>query len=211
VLFADETEASPRQLPTLDLPLGFYWTEGRSGVGLTVDGIPPLKVGSGVGIASAPAVLFPDGSVRTPGITACERLQGYPEGWTKPAANGSRYPEGRLVGNAVSVPVARWVAERIKSPRKVLDLPIALMSDNSPWPSAAFNVGTGRYKIEASENPVKISCGSIVEYLDDSWKPLSERALRGFVRRAREGNLSFPEGFLSLLDAAIDRSIRKAA
>lgn len=29
---------------TLRKPLGFYWTEGRSGIGLTVDGILPLKV-----------------------------------------------------------------------------------------------------------------------------------------------------------------------
>jgi DNA (cytosine-5)-methyltransferase 1 len=60
VLFGDEAGAPARVKPNLQVPLGFYWTEGRSGIGLTVDGIPPLKVGSALGIPSAPAVLFPD-------------------------------------------------------------------------------------------------------------------------------------------------------
>src|SRR5260370_39265688 len=47
ILFADEaipTYVSPR--PDLGKPLGFYWTEGRSGIGLAPDEILPLKVGS---------------------------------------------------------------------------------------------------------------------------------------------------------------------
>jgi DNA (cytosine-5)-methyltransferase 1 len=58
VLFADEFGSITQEKPTLDKPLGFYWTEGRTGIGLTVDGIPPLKVGSALGIPSAPAVFF---------------------------------------------------------------------------------------------------------------------------------------------------------
>lgn len=48
--------------------------------------------------------------------TECERLQGFPDGWTevayrgKPAADGSRY---RALGNAFAVPVVRWIARRI--------------------------------------------------------------------------------------------------
>ena len=46
----------------------------------------------------------------------CERLQGFPDGWTdvvyrgKPAADGPRY---RALGNAFAVPVVRWIARRI--------------------------------------------------------------------------------------------------
>ena len=47
VLFADDEGEACEASPSLDKPVGFYWTEGRSGIGLTVDGIPPLKVGSG--------------------------------------------------------------------------------------------------------------------------------------------------------------------
>ena len=48
--------------------------------------------------------------------TECERLQGFPDGWTdvafrgKPAADGPRY---RALGNAFAVPVVRWIARRI--------------------------------------------------------------------------------------------------
>lgn len=211
VLFADEAEAVELSRPSLTMPLGFYWTEGRSGVGLTVDGIPPLKVGSSLGIASAPAVLFPDGAVLTPGVAACERLQGYAAGWTRAAANSGRRSESRLVGNAVSVPVADWVAERIRSPKAMLALPVCGLDAKSPWPSAAYNAGTGRFSVGASERPMQIACKSVTDYLDESWTPLSERALRGFLKRAREGGLRFPEGFLAKLDSAIAESERLAA
>ena len=48
--------------------------------------------------------------------TECERLQGFPDGWTalaedgKPMSDSARY---RMLGNAVCVPVARWIGQRI--------------------------------------------------------------------------------------------------
>jgi site-specific DNA-cytosine methylase len=47
--------------------------------------------------------------------TECERLQGYPDGWTatswgKPQSDSARY---RQLGNSVAVPVFRWIARRI--------------------------------------------------------------------------------------------------
>jgi DNA (cytosine-5)-methyltransferase 1 len=47
----------------------------------------------------------------------CEKLQGFPRGWTdipyrgKPAADGPRY---RALGNSMAVPVVRWLGERIQ-------------------------------------------------------------------------------------------------
>src|SRR5205823_2013093 len=86
VILSDDAPAQT-DLPSLSLerPIGFFWTEGRSGVGLTPDAIPPLKAGSALGIASAPAVLFPDGEVETPTIEEAERLQGFPAEWTQAA------------------------------------------------------------------------------------------------------------------------------
>ena len=49
--------------------------------------------------------------------TECERLQGFPDGWTdipyrgKPAADGPRY---KALGNSMAVPVMRWIGQRIK-------------------------------------------------------------------------------------------------
>lgn len=47
----------------------------------------------------------------------CERLQGFPDGWTdirmggKPTPDGPRY---KAIGNSMAVPVMRWIGERIK-------------------------------------------------------------------------------------------------
>jgi DNA (cytosine-5)-methyltransferase 1 len=40
----------------------------------------------------------------------CERLQGFPDDWTAAFADTVRY---RMLGNAVAVPVAEWIARRI--------------------------------------------------------------------------------------------------
>lgn len=42
--------------------------------------------------------------------TECERLQGFPDGWTAAFADSTRY---RMLGNAVAVPVAEWIAKRL--------------------------------------------------------------------------------------------------
>lgn len=49
--------------------------------------------------------------------TECERLQGFPDGYTlipvrgKPAADGPRY---KALGNSMAVPVMRWIGDRIQ-------------------------------------------------------------------------------------------------
>ena len=209
VLFADETCAAARRKPDLTCPLGFYWTEGRSGVGLTVDGIPPLKVGSALGIPSVPAVLFPDREVLTPSLEACERLQGFPPGWTAVDAQLGlkKDPKWRMVGNAVSVPVARWVAQRIKRPGTVLNFERVALREAQRWPDAAWNVGEGGTGVTASDKPIAVPTPSISQFRDPTWTRLSDRALSGFIRRAEEGGLRMPDGFLE----ALRKAIRKAA
>ncbi len=97
------------------LACGFYWTEGVRGLGWAVDAVPTLKGGSTIGIPSPPAIWMPDGEIVVPEIRDAERLQGFDADWTEPAAATSRRKGARwkLVGNAVSVPVARWVGERL--------------------------------------------------------------------------------------------------
>lgn len=52
----------------------------------------------------------------------CERLQGFPDGWTdvpykgKPAADGPRY---KALGNSMAVNVMRWIGERIASVERI--------------------------------------------------------------------------------------------
>jgi DNA (cytosine-5)-methyltransferase 1 len=40
----------------------------------------------------------------------CERLQGFPDGWTEGLADSHRY---RMLGNAVCVPVGEWIGHRL--------------------------------------------------------------------------------------------------
>lgn len=42
--------------------------------------------------------------------TECERLQGFPDGWTEGQADSHRYKQ---MGNAVAVPVVQWIIGRI--------------------------------------------------------------------------------------------------
>jgi DNA (cytosine-5)-methyltransferase 1 len=44
--------------------------------------------------------------------TECERLQGFPDGWTDGQADSHRYKQ---MGNAVAVPVVQWIINRIVS------------------------------------------------------------------------------------------------
>lgn len=56
------------------------------------------------------AVLDHGFGVRRLTPTECERLQGFPHGWTAGQSDSARY---RQLGNAVAVPVAEWIGRRI--------------------------------------------------------------------------------------------------
>jgi DNA (cytosine-5)-methyltransferase 1 len=179
-------------------------------IGLTVDGIPPLKVGSALGIPSAPAVLFPDGEVLMPSLSACEELQGFPKGWTSTEETSARRPEWKMVGNAVSVPVAEWVAGRIRNPGPVLEFDQQEIVEGKKWPDAAWNVCGKRVGIRASDRPVATAAPSISAFRDGSWTRLSDRAFNGFIERVVAGGLRVPIGFVDALRTA-DRKVGKAA
>jgi len=42
--------------------------------------------------------------------TECERLQGFPDGWTSEQADSNRYKQ---MGNAVAVPVVQWIINNV--------------------------------------------------------------------------------------------------
>ncbi len=57
-------------------------------------------------------------SVRRLTPRECERLQGFPDDWTRWDADGKEISDSaryRMLGNAVTVPVARWLGERIQN------------------------------------------------------------------------------------------------
>lgn len=184
---------------TLDQPVGFYWTEGTYAVGLTRNGVPPLKGGSTIGIPSPPAILMPSGFVGTPDLRDAERLQGFAADWTEAAAEVTkRAPRWKLVGNAVTVPVAEWIGHRLTQKHAYIETPTEVVG--RVWPTAAWSMGGKRYVSTASDAPIARPSG-IDEYLKYPMKPLSFKATEGFLRRASAGSMRFPDGFLDALKA----------
>lgn len=203
VLFADEHE-SPEE-PTRNghaVACGFYWTEGLRGLGWAVDAVPTLKGGSTIGIPSPPAIIMPDRTIVTPGIEDAERLQGFPRNWTKPAEEVGR-PSARwkLVGNAVSVRAAAWIGRRMRRPGVPREYQVSSLSRRKTWPNAAWNIGEGRVAVECSEWPVQTKYISLEDLLTTKkLRRLSAKATRGFLSRAGQGKLRFPDGFIAAVE-----------
>lgn len=196
LFFGDEGEPDTPVMD--DLACGFYWTEGVRGLGWAIDAIPTLKGGSGLGIPSPPAIYFPDGFIGTPSVRDAERLQGFDPDWTRPAETaGMGRSRWKLVGNAVSVPVARWVGQRLLDPvayDSSSDPPIAA----SRWPVAAWGAAGRAYQVDRSRWPIRQEYTHLHDFLKDDVRPLSRRATAGFLERALrpETRLRFPDGFL---------------
>jgi DNA (cytosine-5)-methyltransferase 1 len=189
---------------------GFYWTEGLRGLGWAVDAIPTLKGGSACGIASPPAIWDPaDGSLTTPHIDDAERLQGFPKGWTLPAADVpgvQRNHRWKLLGNAVSVPVAEWIGDRLV--RATGHLPaMSAVAQGGAWPQAAWGYKGSVFAADVSSFPVQKRIRHLREFLRYPRLPLSHRAASGFFSRALGSGLRFEERFLE----DVKRHIRQMA
>jgi DNA (cytosine-5)-methyltransferase 1 len=191
---------------------GFYWTEGVRGLGWGVDAIPTLKGGSTIGIPSPPAIRMPDGSIVLPDIRDAERLQGFAADWTKPAEAISRRKGARwkLVGNAVSVPVARWVGARLNDPQSYSGANDERLGREQPWPRAAWGEKGRRRVAPFTQWPVVEPYQHLAEFLRYPTIPLSLRATEGFYSRVQRSSLRFPEGFVDAVRAHRDR-MRDAA
>ncbi len=140
VLFVGSHDAREQE-PNSETAFGFYWTEGLRGLGWGVSCVPTLKGGSTIGIPSPPAIWMPDGHVVTPDIRDAERMQGFPVDWTKPALDVPGVRKGvrwKLVGNAVSVPMANWVGERLRAPETYDGRGDQALEAGVPWPRSAW-------------------------------------------------------------------------
>lgn len=197
-----ENAATPSELRQPDDPCGFYWTEGRGGLGWAVNGVPTIKAGSTLGIASPPAVWLPGREIVTLGINGAEQLQGFPVDWTATSLdNGARAGHRwRLVGNAVSTRMSEWVAQALTRPaqpyRASGDGPIG-----SSWPTAAWGDHSGEFAARGVTLWPRVTPTDPIEKFLDDAAPLSARASAGFLKRARAGSLRFVDGFLDDVEA----------
>ena len=59
-------------------------------------------------------------------------------------------------------------------------------------------------RVNISEYPASKAPEGLAQFLNDPVKPLSERASRGFLKRAMTGKLKFKDGFLSAVKRHAD-------
>jgi len=113
----------PYVFPIQGTVIGRADTSGPQGKGYGVETDPMFTLDrvSGHGVAT-------ETSVRRLTPTECERLQGFPDGWTSerfdekkqeviPQADSNRYKQ---MGNAVAVPVVEWIVRRLIETTKEL-------------------------------------------------------------------------------------------
>jgi DNA (cytosine-5)-methyltransferase 1 len=184
---------------------GFYWTEGRIGIGWTVDAVPTIKGGSGIGIPSPPAVWIPSrDELGVPSIRDAERLQGFPSGWTEDVNTGRAGVRWRLVGNAVCAHVSDWVGRRLSQPgayRATSETPFS----SGAWPLAAHGAKGKAWAVELSAWPVRSQGPVLTKFLQDPLKPLSQRAAAGFLSRARATpKINYAPEFISSIQRYVD-------
>lgn len=202
VVLADEGgEPDPSRL-SRDL-FGFYWTEGLRGLGWAQDATPPLKGGSGIGIASPPAIWVPAAApgrkLVVPSVEDAEALQGFPRDWTVAAASAQRAKgiRWKLVGNAVTVPVAAWLGRALRDPMAYDGSEDRRLTSGERWPNAAWG---GAGEVWASERtfwPIQAPYRHLADVVDvEQAQPLSHKASAGFLDRASRGQLRFVEEFL---------------
>jgi DNA (cytosine-5)-methyltransferase 1 len=203
VLLADDCEKPAPAGEYPDVACGFYWTEGMRAFGWAVDGVPPIKCGSSVGVASPPAIRLPSGTYVTPDLRDTERLQGFPADWTAPAEEVAKRGERwRMVGNSVSVPVATWIGGRLAQPGRYD------AAEDRPWTGAKWprraawsDLDGVVHAADVGPWPLWQPRESLTEFLQYPPKPLSARAASGFLRRTEKGTLRFPPGFIAELTA----------
>ncbi len=210
VLFGEDTDpAEPPLLP--DSVYGFYWTEGLRGLGLAVDAVPTLKGGSTIGIPSPPAVWMRGrrgDSLVTPDLRDAERLQGFESDWTAPAVDDPQRrngPRWKLVGNAVSVPVAAWLGRRLSFSRTDWTAEASDRDRSRPWPNAAWGTAQATCAVDVSMWPVVEPFRRLGDFFEYEPQPLTQRAAAGFLERARRSSLRFPRGFLESVAEHRDR------
>lgn len=110
-------------------------------------------------------------------------------------AGQGAWPRWKLVGNAVTVDVAAWVAGRLAAPGQV-DVESREWDGPASWPSAAWGSDGKVWSVSISEYPLHAPYRHLLEVVDVDQAPaLSSRGVLGFLRRLEQGNLGRHAGF----------------
>lgn len=202
--FLLNTDAPPAAQSQGVAAWGFYWTEGRNGLGLVEGAVPTLKGGSTLGLPSSPAIWLPGNDLGRrfllPGIEDGEALQGLPRGWTEAAVvEGEPDLRWKLVGNAVTVGIGRWIGSLLThtDAGKVDDsLATQPLERGRRWPRAGWGDLGQAWASTATPWPMPGKVEGLAEFIDaDSAAGLSHRATTGFLSRLDESGMKVPPAF----------------
>lgn len=104
------SDGSPSLTTNHEAPILWEMPHADEAVRENGEVVPTIQARMGTGGNQVPMV-----GVRRLMPVECERLQGFPDGWTEGLSDSVRY---RLLGNAVAVPVAEWIGRRIVESEK---------------------------------------------------------------------------------------------
>ena len=188
----------PKTAPHGSHACGFYWTEGNTGIGWAIDAVPPLKGGSALHIPSPPAIWFLGADLSAFQPLRMQNAFGSAAGWTRVDGDDVRCERQRwrMIGNAVSVPLARWIAERLSNTVEKFDAEGAQpLPSGRGWPSAAWGHGGKQGRADVSESPVVVRSAHLISFLECRVAPLSKKATSGFHSRLIESSLRYEKAF----------------
>ena len=209
---------SSRHRGRIETPIaaGFYWTAGSQGINFSEGYSPTLKVGSSLSIPSPPAVFFDD-TVRMFSPKETVRLQGFP---LRPFRGLESKAIYRMMGNAVAVPVGRFVTDGLDPnnqkagrPENLAEIPRqGSIFEDLPgavnWPAAGYSAPEAVYEFP---DPVHKStlCTSLERLIDrDDNSTLSVRAATGLLSRLERSGKSCPEDLRFALEMAASATAR---
>ena len=143
---------------------GITGTTNRSSV---VPGAPaPTLNGAGLASLASPA------AVRRLTPRECERLQGWPDDFTRYRDDGTAIADGpryRMIGNGVVAPLARWLAERLAAAQKEGYPPErSVTTPNIPRPRPAER------STEHRQSRSNLTNAAAPDHLDRSWPDLDD-------------------------------------
>ena len=113
-------------------------------------------------------------------------------------------PRWKLVGNAVTVGVSRWVAARIHEPGDPINEE-ELWERGGRWPAAAWGSDGKIFRVAISEYPRHEPYRHLLDLVDARGaEVLSRRALAGFWGRLSQSNLGRHPGFREQIAEELD-------
>lgn len=180
---------------------GFYWTAGTHSINYSRGYVPTIKVGSGLGIASPPAVHYDD-VVRLLSPREALLLQGFD---IPVSAFSSPTAAYRASGNAVARPIGRWVLDGVLSGLRLDEVDFASSQDSlfsdtfgpGRFPDVGISIGGRVLPVVVGAAPLVLN---LVDFLDTtSEERLSPRASQGLLDRLERSGQDCPARLYKLL------------